>query len=141
MPIVYIETHTLAAGKYQLVQSAFIGLSPLSETVTEYESEDRLTAAIVNLGFACRWLHDNYKEWKSNIINIVSDKDGKDKRYNGEQDIMYYLLFPHTHSEARKQARLYAEYDRHLSRLWFLIRGAGIKIQLVDREEKTNEIS
>jgi hypothetical protein len=141
MPSVYIQTFTKEKGLYEFIQSVYIGASPESETVLEYRAEDRLHAAILNLGFACRFLYDNYKDWSSNQIEIESDSDGKDKRGNGEHEILYSLLFPYSSYQRTKLARLYAEYDKYLSRLWSLIRGANIRIKLITKEEKQNETS
>jgi hypothetical protein len=136
MPSIYIQTFPLGGNLYQLLQTRYIGLTPEVDKIIEWTAADRLTASIINLGLACRELHDDYRDWKSNVIEIESDTDGKDKIHGGEHDIMYSLLFPHTNYEMRKLARLYAEYDRHLSRLWALIKGAEIDIKLISREEK-----
>lgn len=136
MASVYLQTFAKGGKHFEFIQSVFIGLWPETEIILEYEAEDRLHAAIINLGLACRYLYDNYSGWVTNRIEIESDIDGLDKRGNGEHDIMYSLLFPHSSYERRKLARLYSEYDKYLVRLWSLIKGANIEIKLVSRDEK-----
>lgn len=133
MPTIYLETQPVGNEQYDLIQTRYIGLSADNEKHIDWKAPDRLTAAIVNLGFACRDLFENYNGWQ-NAIFIESDTDGLDHRYGNEHNIMYALLFPNSSYQARKQAKLYAEYDKHFSRLWYLIKQGNIKIKLVNKD-------
>lgn len=132
MPTLYLETSPLGNNRFEFIQTRYIGLSADAEKVIEWEAPDRLTAAIINLGLACRDLFDNYQGW-ANSIFIESDTDGLDHKYGNEHNIMFALLFPDNGNQAKKQSKLYAEYDRHFERLWYLIKQGRIEIKLVDR--------
>ena len=134
MPIIIVETLPKGSENFQFIQSVFSGASSKGDRITEYKCPSRLLAAIVNVGMACRFLVDEYSEW-SKIIEIVSDQDGKDFKYDGEHDILYKLLFPANDYEARKVFSLYGEYIRLLDRIQQLRREASINIRLIGNGE------
>lgn len=130
--LILVQTEILPGehGKYQFVHSYYRGFSPENETVEEWlqADGDRLRAAIVNVGKAVRWLYD--RRDTCGIVGIQSDEDGKDKKYNGEHDILYSLLFPMSAYHARKDVSLYAEYKKYLGKIKTLSEHGEIKIGL-----------
>lgn len=135
MPQIYVQTFPLGNNKYQLVRAKAIGAWFQSEDVQEYEADNRLRAVIINVGLACKYLYDCHRDKPGNLVRIVTDKDGKDTKYGGEQDIVYSLLCPQSDWEAKKVVALYGEYLKYLNRIRELRHLAKIKITLMTEDE------
>lgn len=101
-------------------------------TVWDKSPDDRLLAAIVNVGLACRWYFDN--QIIHGFIDIKTDKDGKDRRYCGEHDILESLINPRDAWQNRKHQSLYAEYKKYLYRIRDLVKACDITIEIGEGE-------
>jgi hypothetical protein len=135
MPVIFIETEKIGANSFELMQSISVGFTSL-ENAQIYETDDRLLAAIMNLGFACRYLADG--DYSVREVQISSDTDGKVFRYNGEHNKLFSLVFPYNDAQAQKIAGLYAEYNKYLERIRFLIKRCKIKVTLKSLHETTS---
>lgn len=135
MPSVYIETYPLNNRIYECYRTVAMGYDFRGDTIEEVEAPNRFHAVVINVGRAARYLVDNHHGERHNRINIISDKDGQDVKYGGEQDAVYHLLNPTTAAEARKAISLYSEYTRYLDRIKEYRQAAGIKITLLPQGE------
>lgn len=99
------------------------------EHIETYLTNDRLMAAIVNLGKALRVLADN--DAANATIEIKTDSDGQDHRYSNEHNILYALVCPKDDFEALKLRSLHFEYNRYLGRIQQLRGKWDINIRLV----------
>lgn len=113
--LIKIDTYYKRQSVHILEQNLYCNDIPEIEVFIDWEEPDRLLACIINLGLACKWFADSFI--KKGIIEIQSDKDGLDQRYDGEQDVMFHLLFPESGFQAKKNAGLYSEYDKYLLRI------------------------
>lgn len=106
---------------------------PIEDRVTTFreDSNDRLRAAIANLGLACRVFAD--AGLIDGLIIIESDKDGKDTRHGGEHDILFSLLYPQSFGDNRKNAALYADYQPWLAKAKMLINDYKITVKLKEK--------
>lgn len=134
MPIIYCETSRTGVNEFELIRSTYVGLWGTKEEVEQLDEpdNDRLRAAIINVGKACAMIHRVGFE-NSGTVAIVSDVDGKDTQGNGEHDVLHSLLNPATDELARKHKGLYKEYMRYLDRIGELRRLSQIKIVLCPR--------
>ena len=131
MPALFIETIPIKRGEYQFMQSLYIGYDARGDWIHTYLIDERLEAAIINLGMACRYLHTNYQYWKKgNMVILITDTDGKDIKYNGEHNALHGLIYPHNSFEAKKFESLYGEYNKYLLKIRELMREANILIKL-----------
>lgn len=133
--LIYIETNRIALNEFEFIHSYYVGLSSVNEQIdtwTEPEN-DRLRAAIVNVGFALNAIAGY--EGNVKVIGLPSDKDGKDILHGGEHDILFSLLAPRDDFEARKHLSLYHAYERYLGRCKLLMLRHDIRIVLQDRGE------
>lgn len=117
MSIIHIETSLVARGEYEFIQTWVDGYNNLDERVFTEKHEDRMFAAMTNLGYACRWLQD--KQVSRGSVCIVSDRDGKDIRYNGEHDTLFEAVaFRSDYQKNRaKYALIYGKYVKFLDRI------------------------
>jgi len=112
----YLETELTGVGKYELMQSRLSVTECLrGEIIHEYETTDRLLAAIVNLGKACAFA-SNF-ECKCEAIILSDDSDGRVFKYNGEHKILYSLMNPSDKWQALKHQSLYNEYRKYLHKI------------------------
>lgn len=102
---------------------------PRLEIIEHWQTDDRLLAAIINLGYACRWFHDT--KIYNGFIDIKTDTDGQDHKYSNEHNILYGLINPSDGWQARKNASLYQEYQKYLWRIHDLTKANNIRIDLV----------
>lgn len=136
--LIYIQTIRTKKNEFELIHSHYRGLTSIDEQsfIWSDENNDRLRAAIVNVGFALNELakydNDTYNN-NIKIVGIESDKDGKDKRDGGEHDILYNLLVPANDFEGRKMRSLYNGYERYLGRCIMLMWKHNVSIVLQDR--------
>lgn len=93
-------------------------------------SDDRLYAAIVNVGKACRCLADN--EVFAGTIQIKSDIDGLDKRHDSEHDALFAMLAGGDDPQARKLRSIYHRYNKFLGRIKQLQMQWNIHIELAN---------
>lgn len=118
MPTVHIETQPISANTYDLIQTwVGDGNSNLDERLYTEVHEDRMYAAMTNLGKACRWLVDCKVD--RGAVCIVSDQDGKDKRYGGEHDDLFEAIYdPREYQRNRaKYSLIYGKYVSYLDRI------------------------
>lgn len=130
MPIITLETECIKERQYQLIRGVSIGAGMIDEIVVDYEAPDRLWAAIINLGLACKYVVEKYPNY-TKVIKLVSDGIYPDIKYGGEQNILYSLLHPFSDSEARKHKALYKDYARLLDRVNHYRYNYTIQINLI----------
>lgn len=115
--IVYIQTESLGNGKYELFRTETVGFYCKDEQHEIIDAPDRMVAAMINLGRACRWLTD--KDVMRGEVVIVTDTDGLDKRYAGEHNDLYNAI--HTRSGYRdsraKYRSFYGDYIKYLDKI------------------------
>lgn len=117
MPVIHIQTDLISSGKYEFTQTWCVGETNADERTFTESHEDRMYAAMTNLGYACKWYGD--KNITHGDICIVTDTDGKDQRYNGEHDDLYKAIrssLDYQHNRA-KYALIYGRYVRFLDRI------------------------
>lgn len=138
MPTIEIETIPLANNQFDLIHNFAEGATYHDEVHIPFDSntyetlyEKRLIAAICNLGFACKWFADRAAlgTTEFRLVKIPSDRDGQDKRYDGEHDTLYALLFPSNDYQSRRLHSLYADYMKFLGRIQELEFRFDIKIE------------
>lgn len=98
------------------------------EIHTPVISNDRLYAAIINVGKACRCLADN--EVFAGTIQIKTDLDGKDRRHDMEHDALFAMLAGGDDPQARKLRSIYYRYTRYIGRIRQLQMQWNIHIEL-----------
>jgi poly-beta-hydroxyalkanoate depolymerase len=132
MYCIYIETERTqnVKGSFDLIHTIehIENSRHLVEVVETYESNDRLRAAIVNTGIACRWYYD--RNITRGYIELKSDTDGKDYRHEREHNILYTLLYPTDDYEAKKHLALYSEYNKYIGKVRHLIYCSNITVHL-----------
>ena len=117
MSTIFIETIPIGNGEFEFTQTWTSAGVNLHERVWIETHEDRMYAAMTNLGKACKWLEDA-KELRASIC-IVPDRDGRDKKFGGEHD----ELFEAVHSQADyeknkiKYSIFYGKYVNFLDRI------------------------
>jgi hypothetical protein len=132
MTCIALETIRRRKNEFELRQTWYTGFMITGEKVHDWvdAENDRLRAAIINVGYACRDLYEARHLEVVRIISIESDQDGKDNRYAGEHNILFNLLFPHNDYEAAKSRSLYADYLKYLTRINELRHKAKIEIKM-----------
>lgn len=140
MPLIYCETNRIKQNEFELVRSEYVGLDARNEIVEPHTdvNNDRLYMAILNVGFACKYLGDREDKGEPlahRVVGIESDIDGKDSRNGGEHDILFALLVPKDDEYGRKMRSLYYDYERYLSRILQLSMKYDIKFVLQVRGE------
>lgn len=133
MPMIYCETYPVKPQVFRFIHTYYIGCASYKddEQLWNEPENDRLRAAIVNVGFACRELVD--KQERHATVAIISDTDGKDTLYNYEHDALHSLLNPATSNIMRKHQALYGDYMKYLGRINDLRRLGNIRIVLAPR--------
>lgn len=118
MPIIHIETQPIARNQYELIQTWVDDLgNNFDERIYIETHDDRMYAAMTNLGKACRWLNDAVVT--RGAVCIVSDTDGKDVRFGGEHNDLFEAI----HSRAdylknrTKYGLIYGRYLAYLDRI------------------------
>lgn len=112
--VIHIETNPINSNTFELIQTWVNGDKNLDEHYLTEKHEDRMAAAIVNVGKAARWFVDTNTSRGS--ICIISDKDGKDVRFNGEHDTLFDAIV--SRSDYQKHRLKYALiYGNHVARL------------------------
>lgn len=117
MPIIHIETNLIRPQEYQFTQTWVTGEMNVDERIFTESHDDRMFAAMTNLGYACKWYAD--KNFTRGDICIVTDTDGKDKRYNGEHDDLFKAIrSQREYQENRAKYQLiYGRYVGFLDRI------------------------
>lgn len=130
MPLIAVQTIRVARNQFELNRVRYVGFDATKEINDRFEEKDndRLRAAIINVGFACRQLFDEAAP--VSIVSIESDSDGADVRNGGEHNVLYSLLNPSGDFEARKHRALYADYIKLLDRISELKYKAKIEIKM-----------
>lgn len=96
------------------------------------DTNDRLRAAIANLGLAARRFADAGQS--NGCIVLENDKDGKDMKFGGEHNILFGLLYPDSYGANKKNASIYASYNTWLTKAKMLINDYRITIKLGEAE-------
>lgn len=115
--VIHIETNTIGANQFEFIQTWVSGENNLNERYLQEKHDDRMQAAIVNVGKACRWLQDANAVRGS--VCITSDKDGRDARYGGEHDALFEAIYNKS-EYVRNRAKynlLYHSHVKHLDRI------------------------
>lgn len=117
MSVIHITTELVKPNKYEFIQTWEIGEQNLDERIFQENHEDRMFAAMTNLGYACKWYAD--KNHSRGDICIITDTDGKDQRYNGEHDDLFKAIRSrHDYQENRiKYSLIYGKYAKYLDRI------------------------
>lgn len=117
MPVIHIETNVVAKDEYEFIQTLVVGAMNVEERTFQEPHEDRMYAAMTNLGYACKWYAD--QNITRGEICIVTDKDGKDQRYAGEHDDLFKAIHSqkdYDHNRA-KYALIYGRHVKFLDRI------------------------
>lgn len=86
---IYIETQpTLTPQQYALEQDYAVGGWLKQERLFTESHPNRMIAAIMNCGLACRWAIDI----GCTIISIVPDTDGRAVKFDGEQNYLFEMV-------------------------------------------------
>lgn len=128
--IIHIETEKTAVSQFNFIWSisgADWNTDEIHRTWTL--TNDRLRAAIVNLGLTCRCLKDN--DVFQGTVQIKSDTDGLDQRYNGEHNALYALISPVDELQGQKLRSIYFEYMKYVGRIKQLQMQNRIRIELI----------
>ncbi len=114
---VHIETIPTGHNSYEFIQTWVSGESNVDERILNEKHDDRMFAAMTNLGKAARWLADEGVDRGS--ICIVSDRDGKDTRFGGEHDALFEAVHnkPDYIRNRAKYSLLYGSHVRFLDRI------------------------
>lgn len=117
MPTIHIETILIKSQTYEFMQTWVTGDLNVDERIFTETHDDRMFAAMTNLGYACKWYAD--KNFTRGDICIVTDIDGKDKRYNGEHDDLFKAIrLQREYRENRAKYQLiYGRYVGFLDRI------------------------
>lgn len=114
MSIIHIETIPIGKGQFEFIQTWLDRDTCIDERTFVESHDDRMIAAITNVGKACRWFFDN-KTGRGTIV-IVSDQDGKDYRYGGEHNDLFEAI--HSQSDYQKNRLKYSIiYGKHVAYL------------------------
>lgn len=117
MPVIHIETNLIAANEYEFTQTFIVGGENVTERIYTESHEDRMYAAMTNLGYACRWYAD--ENISRGDVCIVSDTDGKDVRYSGEHDDLFEAVYSRSDYQKNraKYNLIYGRYVKFLDRI------------------------
>jgi hypothetical protein len=126
MYTIFIETIPTGHKIYEFAQTLTLDNDNLEERFLTENHDDRMIAAMTNLGKAARWLND--KQIERGAICIVSDKDGKDQRYGGEHDDLFQAIHSQSDYERNrmKYALIYGKHVAYLDRIRELANTNGI---------------
>lgn len=114
---IFIETIPIGNNDFEFIQTWNDNEHNLDERLIVEKHDDRMIAAMTNLGYACKWLVDCKIE-RGNVC-IMSDRDGQDFRYGAEHS----ELFTAIHSEKDYQENrlkyeiFFGRYVRFLDRI------------------------
>lgn len=138
MPLIYCQTERIAVNKFELVHSYYLGASPIEDEIEIYiePENNRLKAAIINIGLACKALTEIDTEIR--VVGIEDDNDGLDVRYGGEHNILIAFLCSNNDYEVKKLRSLYQEYLKFLDRIiWYKY---SWKVQIIPQVRGSEDI-
>lgn len=117
MSIIYIETNLIGQGEYEFIQTWVEGSINVDEHILTENHDDRMYAAMTNLGYACKWFAD--KNIMRGDVCITTDTDGRDQKHSGEHDDLYKAIRSQKdYSDNRaKYALIYGRYVGYLDRI------------------------
>ncbi len=140
MPTVHIETNLIARDQYEFIQTWVNGETNADERTFTETHEDRMYAAMTNLGYACKWLTDD--NFVRGSVCIVTDKDGQDQRYNGEHDDLFKAIHSQRDYQLNraKYAILYGRYVKYLDRIRELANAYEIAFTQNAREMESGKL-
>lgn len=117
MATIFITTELIAKGEYEFLQTFSVGEINVEERVYTETHEDRMYAAMTNLGYACKWLSE--LNISRGCICITTDQDGKDHRYKSEHDDLFKAIHSqHDYQKNRKSYEIfYGKYVKYLDRI------------------------
>lgn len=120
-----------------MIQTLIVDGRNYDERVRREKHEDRMYAAMTNLGYACRWLVDRGDV--RGTVCIQTDTDGKDKRYGGEHnDLFEAIRFRDEYRRNRaKYALIYGRYVGYLDRIREL--ADSHEIQFTDNSKRLDD--
>lgn len=138
MATIHIETNLIAVKEYEFIQTVVVGEINVEERLFQEQHEDRMYAAMTNLGYACRWFAD--KNESRGSVCIVTDTDGKDKRYSGEHDDLFEAIRSQREYQKNraKYALIYGKYVKFLDRIRELAN--SYEIGFTQNDKPVNEI-
>ncbi len=112
--VIHIETNPINSETFEFIQTWVNGNNNLDERYLTEKHEDRMAAAIVNIGKAARWFVDT--DTVRGSICIITDRDGTDERFGGEHDTLFNAIV--SRDDYQKNRLKYALlYGSHVSRL------------------------
>lgn len=134
MPLIYIETTPLTKTLFECSQTWIEAGINTCERFEEIEADSRMSAAMTNLGKACRWLADS--NIQGGAVCIATDRDGRDLRYSGEHDALFDAVQDRTEYQKNRQAYipLYGKYVAYLDRIRLLVDEWYISFTQNDKE-------
>jgi hypothetical protein len=133
--IIHLETVKSAKQKnlYEFIWSLSGRDFNTAEWFLEFESDNRLYAAIVNCGMACRKLQED--RVFGAIIQIAKDTDGELTGYKYDDIYAHHTLFrmiePSDDFEKRKVISLFHEYSHLIAKITQLAFQMNCLIELV----------
>ncbi len=111
---IHIETNPINSSQFELIQTWVTDDKNLDERYYLEKHDDRMAAAIVNVGKAARWFVD--EKISRGAVCIISDRDGKDTRYAGEHDTLFEAIV--SRDDYQKNRLSYGLlYGSHVARL------------------------
>jgi hypothetical protein len=133
--VIHLETQKTARSKtaYDFIWSISGREYNTQESVFEYEADNRLYAAIVNCGRACRKIEE--ERAYSAIIQIAKDTSGEITGYKYDDmyahHTLYDLLYPSDDFRKRKAISLFHEYSHLIAKIQVITFQMNILIELV----------
>lgn len=133
--VIHLETQKTARSKtaYDFIWSIQGREYNTQESVFEYEAENRLYAAIVNVGKAARKIES--ERVYGAIIQIAKDTDGELTGYKYDDiyahHTLHKLLEPKDDFEKRKVISLFHEYSHLIAKINVMCSRMNILIELV----------
>jgi len=117
MPVIHITTELIGLNEYEFTQTWVAGEINVDERIFIETHEDRMFAAMTNLGYACKWFAD--KNFTRGDICIVTDTDGQDQRYSGEHNDLYKAIWSQKDYQDNrvKYSIIYGRYAKYLDRI------------------------
>lgn len=140
MATIFITTELIAPNEYEFVQTLAVGEMNVEERVLVESHNDRMYAAMTNLGKACRWLYD--LNIRRGTVCITTDKDGSDVRYKGEHDDLFRAIHSqHDYIDNRiKYELFYGGHVKFLDRIRELANEQEIAFTQKEKPDNTIKV-
>lgn len=137
---IYIETTPIGNGEFELRQTLTVdGVCKDEREITDV-FDDRMIAAITNLGLACKWLIDD--NITRGDVTLITDQDGKDVRYGGEHNDLFAAIHskPEYINNRGKYALFYGKHVTWLDRIRDYADLNEIAFRIGEKDEKITPV-